>query len=165
MKINDENSRIRIQDPDPDPLARGMDPRFRIHPKMSWIRNTDFLYVKISSERDRGFLRPVELSRDLPDLVHPSLPHRPLKGNEARDPFLVIGSTLTLPHQSFGQSGIQREERLRARVRKCYLPDLLHPSLPHRPLKGNEKTSPLPYNWLHPHSPLICYLENLRKKD
>ncbi len=24
MKVNDENSRIRIQDPDPDPLVRGM---------------------------------------------------------------------------------------------------------------------------------------------
>ena len=44
MKVNDENRRIRIQDPDPnpdlDPLFRGMDPRIRIHPKMSWIRNT-----------------------------------------------------------------------------------------------------------------------------
>ncbi len=50
MKVNDENSRIRIQDPDPDPnpdpnpdpLVRVMDPRIRIriHPKMSWIRNT-----------------------------------------------------------------------------------------------------------------------------
>ncbi len=38
--VNDENSRIRIQDP--DPLVRGMDPRIRIriHRKMSWIRNT-----------------------------------------------------------------------------------------------------------------------------
>jgi hypothetical protein len=37
---NDENSRIRIQDP--DPLVRSMDPRIRIriNPKMSWIRNT-----------------------------------------------------------------------------------------------------------------------------
>jgi hypothetical protein len=28
--------------PDPKPLVRGMDPRIRIriHPKMSWIRNT-----------------------------------------------------------------------------------------------------------------------------
>ncbi len=49
LKVNDENRRIRIQDPepdpnpDPDPLVRGMDPRIRIriHPKMSWIRNTD----------------------------------------------------------------------------------------------------------------------------
>ncbi len=43
MKVNDENSRIRIQDP--DPLVRSMDPRIRIriHPKMSWIRNTGFL--------------------------------------------------------------------------------------------------------------------------
>jgi hypothetical protein len=45
LKVNDENSRIRIQDP--DPLVRSMDPRIRIHPKMSWIRNTgicsDFL--------------------------------------------------------------------------------------------------------------------------
>ncbi len=42
LKVNDENSRIRIQDPNPDPLVRGMDPRIRIriHPKMSWIRNT-----------------------------------------------------------------------------------------------------------------------------
>jgi hypothetical protein len=46
LKIYDENSRIRIQDPDPnpdpDPPVRGMDPRIRIriHPKMSWIRNT-----------------------------------------------------------------------------------------------------------------------------
>ncbi len=40
LKVNDEKSRIRIQDP--DPLVRGMDPRIRIriHPKMSWIRNT-----------------------------------------------------------------------------------------------------------------------------
>jgi hypothetical protein len=27
--------------PDPAPLVRGMDPRLRIHTKMSWIRNTD----------------------------------------------------------------------------------------------------------------------------
>jgi hypothetical protein len=42
LKVNDENSRILIQDPDPDPLVRGIDPRIqiRIHPKMSWIRNT-----------------------------------------------------------------------------------------------------------------------------
>ncbi len=40
LKVSDENSRIRIQDP--DPLVRGMvDPRIRIHLKMSWIRNTD----------------------------------------------------------------------------------------------------------------------------
>jgi hypothetical protein len=42
LKVNDENSRMRIQDP--DPLVRGMDPRIqiriRIHTKMSWIRNT-----------------------------------------------------------------------------------------------------------------------------
>ncbi len=48
LKFNDENSRIRIQhpdpDPNPDPLVRGMDPRIRIriHPKMAWIRNTAF---------------------------------------------------------------------------------------------------------------------------
>ncbi len=40
LKVNDENSRVLIQDP--DPLVRGMDPRIRIriHTKMSWIRNT-----------------------------------------------------------------------------------------------------------------------------
>jgi hypothetical protein len=42
LKVNDEKRRIRIQDPDldPDPLVRSMDPRIRIYPKMSWIRNT-----------------------------------------------------------------------------------------------------------------------------
>ncbi len=32
------------QDPDLDPLVRGMDPRIRIriHTKMSWIRNTGY---------------------------------------------------------------------------------------------------------------------------
>jgi hypothetical protein len=40
LKVNDENSRIQIQDPDLDPLVRGMDPRIRIHTKISWIRNT-----------------------------------------------------------------------------------------------------------------------------
>jgi hypothetical protein len=29
-----------IPNPDPDPLVRGVDPRIRIHTKMSWIRNT-----------------------------------------------------------------------------------------------------------------------------
>ncbi len=38
LKVNDEKSRIRIQDS--DPLVRGMDPRIRIYSKMSWIRNT-----------------------------------------------------------------------------------------------------------------------------
>jgi hypothetical protein len=46
LKVNDEKRRIRIQDPDPDPdpdpLVRGMDPRIRIHSKMSWIRNPDW---------------------------------------------------------------------------------------------------------------------------
>jgi hypothetical protein len=38
LKVNDEKSRIRIQDP--DQLVRGMDSRIRIHSKMLWIRNT-----------------------------------------------------------------------------------------------------------------------------
>jgi hypothetical protein len=40
LKVNDENSSIRIQDP--DTLVRGIDPRIRIriHTKMSRIRNT-----------------------------------------------------------------------------------------------------------------------------
>jgi hypothetical protein len=42
LKVNDENSRSRILDPDPnpDPSVRGMDSRIRIYTKMSWIRNT-----------------------------------------------------------------------------------------------------------------------------
>jgi hypothetical protein len=53
LKVNDENSRIRIQDPDPDPLVRSMDPRIRIriHPKMSWIRNTGFRSAGSGSRR------------------------------------------------------------------------------------------------------------------
>jgi hypothetical protein len=43
LKFNDKNSRIRIQDPDPS--VRDMDPRIRIHTKMSWIRNTVYNYV------------------------------------------------------------------------------------------------------------------------
>jgi hypothetical protein len=42
------------QHPDPDPLVRGVDPRIQIriwiHPKMSWIRNTDignFMYMSL----------------------------------------------------------------------------------------------------------------------
>ncbi len=30
----------KYKDPNPDPFVRGMDPRIRIHTKMSWIRNT-----------------------------------------------------------------------------------------------------------------------------
>jgi hypothetical protein len=35
LKVNDENSRIRIRIQDPDPLVRSMDPRIRIriHPQ------------------------------------------------------------------------------------------------------------------------------------
>jgi hypothetical protein len=37
-----QNSKKTLKDPDPhpNPLVRGMDPRIRIHTKMSWIRNT-----------------------------------------------------------------------------------------------------------------------------
>jgi hypothetical protein len=62
LKINDENSLIRIQDPDSDPLVRGMDPqiRIRIHPKLSWIRNTDW-YVLRSVPLYRWYERPASL--------------------------------------------------------------------------------------------------------
>ena len=71
MKVNDENIKIRIQYPDPNPdmysdpdmdsdpdpdmdsLLRGMDPgiriRIRIHHKMSWIRNIAHNYRATSS--------------------------------------------------------------------------------------------------------------------
>jgi hypothetical protein len=54
-KVNDENSRIRIRIRDPDPLVRGMDPRIqiriRIHPKISWIRNTAIQYTRRKSAK------------------------------------------------------------------------------------------------------------------
>jgi hypothetical protein len=53
LKVNDEKSRIRIQDPDPDPLVGGMDPRIRIHSKMSWIRNIGFSFSSLIQERQR----------------------------------------------------------------------------------------------------------------
>jgi hypothetical protein len=60
LKVNEENSRIRIQDPDPDPLARGMYPRIqiRIHPKMSWIRNIVFFRVFRGKLTMRAILIP-----------------------------------------------------------------------------------------------------------
>jgi hypothetical protein len=58
--VNEENSRIGIQDPDPDPLVRGMDARIRIriqiHIKMSWIRNTGHTVIVMSLD----FRRTVE---------------------------------------------------------------------------------------------------------
>jgi hypothetical protein len=55
LKVNDEKSRIRIQDPnlDPDTLVRGIDPRIRIHTKMSWIRNTVLKHIFFMSD-DQG---------------------------------------------------------------------------------------------------------------
>jgi hypothetical protein len=47
LKVNEKNSRIRIQDPDPNLLVRSMDSRIRIHPKMAWIRNTASNYHSI----------------------------------------------------------------------------------------------------------------------
>ncbi len=41
FNVNDENSRIRNRT---YPLVRGMDPRIRIHSKMSWIRNSEHIY-------------------------------------------------------------------------------------------------------------------------
>ncbi len=41
LKVNDENRRIRIQDPNPDKLVRGWIRGSGSTPKMSWIRNTD----------------------------------------------------------------------------------------------------------------------------
>jgi hypothetical protein len=43
LKVNDENNRIRIQAPNPDPLVSSMDQRIRIRQKakMLWIQNTD----------------------------------------------------------------------------------------------------------------------------
>jgi hypothetical protein len=46
LKVNDENSRIRI------PFVGGMDPRIRIHTKMSWIRNTAWYYSVCFFARD-----------------------------------------------------------------------------------------------------------------
>jgi hypothetical protein len=54
LKVNDENS--RDPDPDPDPLVRGMDPRIRIHPKMSWIRNTAGDHLIMNPPGSRSYL-------------------------------------------------------------------------------------------------------------
>jgi alkyl hydroperoxide reductase subunit AhpC len=36
----------KIAESGPDPLVRGLDPRLRIHTKMSWIRNTDKNHIQ-----------------------------------------------------------------------------------------------------------------------
>ncbi len=52
LKVNEENGRIRIWDPDPnpDPLVRGMD--HRIHPKISLIRNTAKRFTNTVTDLD-----------------------------------------------------------------------------------------------------------------
>ncbi len=54
LKVNEENGRIRIWDPDPnpDPIVRGMDPLIRIHPKISWIRNTAKRFTNTVTDLD-----------------------------------------------------------------------------------------------------------------
>jgi hypothetical protein len=47
LKVNDKNRRVRIQDPDPDPLVRGTDPRIR-------IRNTVFSILLAVSNLNEG---------------------------------------------------------------------------------------------------------------
>jgi hypothetical protein len=59
LKVNDENSRIRIQDP--DPLVRGMDPRIRIHPKISWIRNKTLEFSPGKAENEVACLPDVDV--------------------------------------------------------------------------------------------------------
>jgi hypothetical protein len=61
LKVNDENSRIRIQEPDADPFVRGMDPRIRIHTKMSRIRNTGGR----STKKFRGIFLSLFKRRDM----------------------------------------------------------------------------------------------------
>ena len=70
LKVNDENSRIRIQDPDPnlDPLVSGMDPRIRIHPKMLWIRNSGQGYGSANPDSYQNFMDPQQCSKKLTHL-------------------------------------------------------------------------------------------------
>jgi hypothetical protein len=94
LKVNDENSRIGIQDPDPDPnpdpnpdlnpdpdpLVRGMDPRIRIriHTKMSWICNTGFnpkTWFLSSRNYDPG------CSSQIPDPTDPGVKKAPDPGS------------------------------------------------------------------------------------
>ncbi len=48
-------SKVKKQDPDPhpDPLVRGMDPRIRMHTKMSLIRNTSIHFSDFCALRQR----------------------------------------------------------------------------------------------------------------
>jgi hypothetical protein len=62
-KIAGSGSRIQDPDPEPDPLVRGMDPRIRIriHPKISWIRNTGFnLSLHDRHGQDMAYLKTCE---------------------------------------------------------------------------------------------------------
>jgi hypothetical protein len=54
-------------DPNPDPLVRDVDPRIqirlRIHPKMSWIRNTAFMCRSFfEASAHKNLITPAEIS-------------------------------------------------------------------------------------------------------
>jgi hypothetical protein len=60
--------------PDPDPFVRGMDPRIRIHTKMSWISNTDIYYHDRIGEQPEIHT----VYRDCPSFLCCKLPVRAL---------------------------------------------------------------------------------------
>jgi hypothetical protein len=59
LKVNDENSRIRIQDldpdPKPDPLARSMDPRIRIRIPPQNVMDPEHCSKVVCNEKRGGF--------------------------------------------------------------------------------------------------------------
>ncbi len=56
---------------DPDPFVRGMDPRIRIHTKMSWIDNTDFKSLQYLKRLSPAKRRPM-YRETVPDAAYQS---------------------------------------------------------------------------------------------
>jgi hypothetical protein len=83
MKIEGSGS---APDPDQDPLVRGMDPRIRIHTKMSWIRITAWLPSTKSCRLNvQHVTAPLLNFPHFEDLARPSLtPPQQTRGSPAQ---------------------------------------------------------------------------------
>ncbi len=60
-RLMTKKSRIRDPDPNPDPPVRSMDPRIRIHTKMSWIRNNGYVNCQYLVLSDLSVWLPMQM--------------------------------------------------------------------------------------------------------
>jgi hypothetical protein len=98
-KIAGSGSRIRIRIRDPDPLVRSMDPRIwiRIHPKMSWIRNTAQTDILVRLSRSYDYPELEEQLDEVDLLMANGLAERDVA--EARPVLVVLNKAV----KTFGE--------------------------------------------------------------